>query len=127
VSEVNSARYSEWRVWKRLDYRAQAICKIHGQTPNDLVEVALEEYIQRIVKDWFNVETYAVVTEIRSNPEWAAVAYEADDYVEFCRLMTDRGITHTRSGVYIKERKIARMRVNIEIRKRNRFHDEKED
>jgi hypothetical protein len=116
-----NTRYSEWRVWKRLDYKAQAICKIHGHTPSDLVELALDSYIAKIVADWYNIETYAVVMEIRSNPDWEEVAYEADDYNEWCGMMVRRGITETRSGISIRDKKIARRRVDPEIRKRNNY------
>jgi hypothetical protein len=73
------------------------------------------------VADWYNIETYAVVMEIRSNPDWEEVAYEADDYNEWCGMMVRRGITETRSGISIRDKKIARRRVDPEIRKRNNY------
>lgn len=121
------SRVSKWRVWKRVDYRAQTLCQIFGMDPNDLVQVALDRYVDDITKEWRNVETFAVVMEIRSNPEWEEIAFMADDYKEFTKLMVERNMTQTRSGISIKDKRIARRRVDIEIRKRNNFHDEKDD
>ena len=114
-------RFSKWRVWMKLGYQAQAICLIHGQEPNDLVEVALREYIERITEDWYNVETYAIVMEIRSNPDWEELAFAADDYGEWQKMMEQRGMFETRSGISLRDKRIARKRVSIEIRKRNKF------
>lgn len=120
-------RYSKWRVWKKLDHRAQVICETHGQDANDLVQLALEEYISRITRAWHSLETYAVVMEIRSNQDWEEVACLADDYTEFCGLMNQRGMMYTRANVYIRDKRISRMRITDEIRKRNKVDVEKKD
>ena len=108
----------------QLDDRAKAISEIYGMPPNDLMQLALDRYIDEIIGAWYNVETYAVVMEIRSNPDWQAVCHLADDYTEWSKLMVERGMTVTRSGIDIKDRRIARRRIDPEIRKRTKDYAE---
>ena len=112
--------YAESRVTFRLTYQQMALCQIYGMDPTDLCQKALEDYVAKLVDEFYNIETVCVVHEIRSNPDWEKLAYDCDDYGEMLDRLLKMGIKETRNGIRLKDRKIARNRVNIEIRKRNK-------
>lgn len=99
-----------------LPFQGIELCKIYGQDPNDFAQLAIREYIEQKVKEWANIETYALVMDLRAREEWMDAAYDVDDCNEWIKELKKRGFTETRTGIPLNHRKIARKRIDPLIR-----------
>lgn len=106
-----------WRVQNLpLTWEAVLICKLFGLEPMDFAGIAIREYIKTITGEWGNVETFAIIHEIKIDKEWRAAAARSDDYKDFLAEMKYLGVDETRTGVRLKDPKIARQRVSKYLR-----------